>query len=72
VLRYQAEHRRAHVAFAGHGTESALLSQERFTLRQKVEMLLDAEGIDDADVHHRHVALFSYVMSYLHVNQSLP
>jgi TRAP-type C4-dicarboxylate transport system permease large subunit len=39
VLRYQAEHRRAHVAFAGHGTESALLSQERFTLRQKAEML---------------------------------
>jgi C4-dicarboxylate transporter DctM subunit len=39
VLRYQAEHRRAHVAFAGHGTESALLSTERFSMRQKVEML---------------------------------
>jgi tripartite ATP-independent transporter DctM subunit len=39
VLRYQAECRRAHVAFAGQGTASALLSQDRFTLRQKVEML---------------------------------
>jgi C4-dicarboxylate transporter DctM subunit len=39
VLRYQAEHRGARVAFAGFGTESALLSTERFSLRQKVEML---------------------------------
>ena len=39
VLRYRFEHRRAHVAFAGQGTESALLSKETFTLRQKVEML---------------------------------
>ncbi len=39
VLRYRAEHRRAHAAFAGQGTESALLSTERFSMRQKVEML---------------------------------
>jgi tripartite ATP-independent transporter DctM subunit len=39
VLRYRTECRRAEAAFAGHGTASALLSQERFSLRQKVEML---------------------------------
>ena len=39
VLRYRTEHRHATAAFAGAGTESALLSQERFTMRQKVEML---------------------------------
>ena len=39
VLRYRTEHRHATAAFAGAGTESALLSQERFSMRQKVEML---------------------------------
>jgi len=39
VLRYRTEHRHATAAFAGAGTESALLSDERFTMRQKVEML---------------------------------
>ena len=39
VLRYRTEHRHATAAFAGAGTESALLSEERFTVRQKVEML---------------------------------
>jgi C4-dicarboxylate transporter DctM subunit len=39
VLRYRTEHRHATAAFAGAGTESALLSEERFTMRQKVEML---------------------------------
>ena len=39
VLRYRTEHRDATAAFAGAGTASALLSEERFTVRQKVEML---------------------------------
>ncbi len=39
VLRYRTEHRHATAAFAGAGTESALLSDERFSMRQKVEML---------------------------------
>ena len=39
VLRYRTEHRQATTAFAGAGTASALLSEERFSLRQKVEML---------------------------------
>ncbi|MGZ5205622.1 MAG: TRAP transporter large permease [Caldimonas sp.] len=39
VLRYRTEHRHATAAFAGAGTESALLSEERFSMRQKVEML---------------------------------
>jgi C4-dicarboxylate transporter DctM subunit len=39
VLRYRTEHRNATAAFAGAGTESALLSEERFSMRQKVEML---------------------------------
>ena len=39
VLRYRFEHRRAHAAFAGDGTESALLARDQFSLRQKVEML---------------------------------
>ena len=39
VLRYRTEHRHATAAFAGAGTESALLSKERFSMRQKVEML---------------------------------
>ena len=39
VLRYRTEHRNATAAFAGAGTESALLSGERFSMRQKVEML---------------------------------
>ncbi len=39
VLRYRTEHRNATAAFAGAGTESALLSDERFSMRQKVEML---------------------------------
>ena len=39
VLRYRTEHRHATAAFAGAGTESALLSDERYSMRQKVEML---------------------------------
>jgi len=39
VLRYQAEHRRARAAHARDGSASALLDDERYTLRQKVEML---------------------------------
>ncbi len=30
----------------------------------------DGQGIDDADVHYGHVAVLSYVMSYLHISQS--
>ncbi|HUP08590.1 MAG TPA: TRAP transporter large permease subunit, partial [Caldimonas sp.] len=39
VLRYQAERRRARAAHARDGAASALLDDERYTLRQKVEML---------------------------------
>src|SRR5436309_7772368 len=39
VLHYQAEHRRARAAHARDGSASALLDDERYTLRQKVEML---------------------------------
>jgi hypothetical protein len=112
VMRYRREHRSAIAAHASHGTASAMLDVDTYTLRQKVEMLPrvlpfvilligvmialyggfatpsetaglgallallliavvygvwrvkgrradpvgDAEGIDDADVHHRHVA----------------
>src|SRR5947208_15404122 len=39
VMRYQAEHRRARAAHALDGSASALLYDERYTMRQKVEML---------------------------------
>ena len=39
VFNYRREYHRAHKAFAGAGTQSALLDREEFTLRQKVEML---------------------------------
>ncbi len=39
VLRYRSEHAAAVRAFAGSGTQSALLADERFTMAQKVEML---------------------------------
>jgi C4-dicarboxylate transporter, DctM subunit len=38
-IRYTAESRRAHVAFRDRGEASALLDNEHFTLRQKLEML---------------------------------
>src|SRR5947208_6075578 len=38
-LRYRSEHRRALAAYKDHGAASALLDVDRFTLRQKVEML---------------------------------
>ncbi len=39
VLNYQREFRRAKIAFDAEGTNSALLSRDHFTLREKVEML---------------------------------
>src|ERR1700755_3531059 len=38
-FRFRKEYRAAHSAFEKHGTASAYLEQETFTLRQKVEML---------------------------------
>src|SRR6476619_5854697 len=39
VMRYRREHRSAIAAHASHGTASAMLDVDTFTLRQKVEML---------------------------------
>jgi tripartite ATP-independent transporter DctM subunit len=39
VLKYKREFRLAQAAYAAQGTQSALLDRDRFTLRQKVEML---------------------------------
>ena len=39
VVRYRSEYKRAHAAFESSGTKSALLADETFTMRQKVEML---------------------------------
>src|SRR5689334_5384035 len=39
MLRYRREHKSALAAHSTHGTASALLDVDRFTLREKVEML---------------------------------
>jgi tripartite ATP-independent transporter DctM subunit len=39
VARYRREYARARIAFDASGTQSALLADESFTMRQKVEML---------------------------------
>src|SRR3982750_3672139 len=39
VMRYRKEYRGAAKAYASHGTASAMLDIDNFTLRQKVEML---------------------------------
>ena len=39
AFRFRKEYRAAHSAFEEHGTASAYLEQETYTLRQKVEML---------------------------------
>ena len=39
VLNYRKEYRRAKLAYERHGTTSALLNDEHFSLRQKFEML---------------------------------
>jgi tripartite ATP-independent transporter DctM subunit len=39
IVNYRKEHRRAKTAFESHGTASALLADEHYTLRQKFEML---------------------------------
>jgi C4-dicarboxylate transporter, DctM subunit len=39
IVNYRKEHRRAKSAFESHGTASALLADEHYTLRQKFEML---------------------------------
>lgn len=39
VMRARKEYRMAHAAFVSHGTESAYLEVEHYTLAQKVEML---------------------------------